>query len=293
MPSIAAIRILSAVLTVGLFCAGCAHPTYSPYGYGAGPMYGPNYGPTYPAPSYMGPGVGPTYVPQTLSPSSGSPTPLTNPSGNNNPLNLRTNPSSPSDTDAPSFNPNPPNTGNKLVPPGQDPDLDLLNNSKPGASLPAGNINTAKLPAFERGGLAAAAPPVVADIVQTGAAAEPDPFEAPSRLPTDPAANPMGEAVPENSPYQYDGQDYKWLKGVLDYDPLTKTWSIIYSLTPNPKDKHGGSFVLGAHPDLGALQTGDIVLLEGVIDPLAKDSTGRPIYTVTKVTGPLAGPDAR
>jgi hypothetical protein len=107
-------------------------------------------------------------------------------------------------------------------------------------------------------------------------------------LPTELDANPMNTATPETTPYQYDGQTYKWLKGVVDYDALTKTWSIIYNLTPDMTDKYGGSFILSAHPDLASFQSGEVVLIEGVIDPRAKDPTGRPIYTVTKVTGPFS-----
>lgn len=283
MRSIPTVRCCLAVLWTGLCCVGCAHPTYSPYGPGYG--YGPSYGPTYPAPQYMGPSTGPTYVPQGT-PSTGSPTPITNPPSNNNPLNLRS-PSTPPSNDAPMFNPNP-NTG--TVPPGRDP-LDDLNSANPGASLSLPNSNTAKLPVFERGGLAATAPPVVADVVKTVSGSDTDPFfEAPSRLPVETNASPMGVTEPDRSPYQYDGQSYKWLKGAVDYDDKTQTWSIIYDLTPDPSDKYGGSFTITAHPDLANFQIGDIALLEGTIDPKQLDPTGRPIYTVTKVTGPLTPP---
>lgn len=234
----------------------------------------------------MGPSTGPTYVPQST-PSSGSPTPINSPpaSNNSNPLNLR--PSTPPSNDAPLFNPNP-NTG--TVPPGRDP-LDDLNNANPGASLPQGSSNMAKLPVYEQGGLAAAAPPVVADVVQTVSGKEADPFfETPARLPLETNASPMGTSAPDREPYQYDGQAYKWLKGAVDYDDKTQTWSIIYDLTPDPSDKYGGSFVITAHPDLGNFQIGDIALLEGTIDPKQLDATGRPTYNITKVTGPLTPP---
>lgn len=290
MPMHTTSRLAGAALFGALLCVGCAHPTYSPYGYGGyggyGPTYAPGYAPSYAQPQYLGPSNGPTYVPQST-PSAGSPTPLSKPPTTNSPLNLRPNPTSPSDTDAPSFNPNPPGS-NRPVPNPRDP-LDELNGSNPGASaaLPRSAPTTAQLPTFERGGLAAAAPPVVADIVQTSGGAEPDPFEAPSRLPTDLDANPMGPPAEENALYQYDGQTYKWLKGTVDYDALSRTWSLIYNLKPEISDRYGGSFTLSAHPDLAAFQSGDVVLIEGLVDPKAKDATGRPIYTITKVTGPL------
>lgn len=276
------------VLLLGLCFAGCAHTTYSPYGpgYGSGYGYGPSYGPSYMAPQYLGPGTGPTYVPQST-PSSGSPTPITSPPANNsNPLNLRTPSNPPPTNDAPLFNPNPPGG---TVPPGRDA-LDDLNNANPGASLPQENSNVAKLPVYERGGLAAAAPPVVAE-VQTVSGNKEDPFfEAPSRLPAELDASPMGTSEPDRSPYQYDGQAYKWLQGAVDYDDKTQTWSIIYDLTPDPTDKYGGSFVITPHPDLGNFQIGDIALLEGTIDTTQKDPSGRLIYDVKKVTGPLTPP---
>lgn len=276
-------RCFMAVLWTGLCCAGCAHPTYSPYGYGNG--YGPSYGPTYPAPQYMGPGVGPTYTPQSVPPTTGSPTPLTNPPTNRDPIQWKQPATSPSN-DAPLFN-NDPNKG--TVPPGRDP-LDDLNNANPGASLPQGNMNTAKLPVYEKGGLAAAAPPVIADVVQTvgGTAADPF-FEAPSRLPPTTDATPMNT----ESMYGHDGQSHKWLKGAVDYDDKTQTWSIVYDLNPPASDKFGGSLVITPHVDLGNLQIGDFALLEGTIDPKDRDANGRQIYTVTKVTGPLAPANAK
>ncbi|MDP1798672.1 MAG: hypothetical protein Q8K78_14355 [Planctomycetaceae bacterium] len=283
MRSIPTVQCFLAVLTVGLCGVGCAHRTYSPYGYGN--PYGPSYAPAYAAPQYIGPGTGPTYVPQNVPQSSGSPTPITNPPTNNNPPNWRT-PTNPPSNDAPPFI----NDPNKTVPPGRDP-IDELNNAAPGASLPTTNTNTAKLPVYERGGLADAAPPVIADIVQPVAGTEADPFfETPSRLPANPEATPMGVPEPDRTPYQYDGQSYKWLKGTVDYDDKTQTWSIIYNLTPDASDKYGGSFVISPHPDLASFQIGDIALLEGVIDPKQLDASGKPIYTITKVTGPLLPP---
>lgn len=263
-----------------LTLVGCHHYGYQPYGYGYGPTYAPQ-------PQYYGPSggypAGGTYVPQTITPA--SPTPIT-PTPNSGTSPTPTwRPNTTNENNAPTFNRNPDDPGR--VPPARDLGDDFPGN--PGASrAPTTNNATAGLPTFERGGLAAAAPPAVtAEIVPSGnRVVSEDPFGAtsPARLPTDLDSQPMppNAAKPLN-PYEFDRQGYKWLRGVIDYDDLTQTWSIVYNLTPDATDPYAGSLIVSPHPDLGQLQRGDIVLLEGRIDQKLKDRTGKPIYTITKV----------
>lgn len=262
-----------------LVVTGCHPYGYQPYGYGNGYGYGPTYAPQ---PQYYSPGGGSPsngiYVPQTISPA--SPTPITPTPSSPTPT---WRPGTTNDNSAPTFNPNPDAGGR--VPPARDPGDDFPGN--PGASLTptTGNV-TASLPTFERGGLAAAAPPALtAEIVPSGnKVVSNDPFESPARLPTDLDSQPMPPAAAKPlNPYEFDRQGYKWLRGVIDYDELSETWSIVYNLTPDATDPYAGSLIVSPHPDLGKLARGDIVLLEGRIDDKLKDRSGKPIYTITKV----------
>lgn len=101
-----------------------------------------------------------------------------------------------------------------------------------------------------------------------------------------PGSNPPTKAAsPTPSPYDYDDKTYSWLRGKVDYDEVSKTWVIIYSL--DPKDKYGGSFTLANDEKLKKLRNDDVFLVEGKIDSTAKDSRGKPIYRIDTLFGPL------
>jgi len=90
------------------------------------------------------------------------------------------------------------------------------------------------------------------------------------------------------SPYDHDARGYRWLRGKLDYDALSQTWSIIYSLNPGRDDRYGGSFTLGSHPDFRRFASGDVVLIEGQVDDATRNpSNGKPVYRPSKLFGPL------
>lgn len=271
-----------------LALTGCYHYPYNPY-HGYGPTYAPQYGaPAQPGP-YLSPG-GPTYIPQNITPgpgSSGAPTLLTPTPGSPTPNWKPPQPSGTgtggSGSDAPTYQPNP----NREVPPGQDVD-DFFKNSAPSGAAKPGNQKTSQLPVFSNSSLAASAPPAVMRVLPAAAQQSEDPFAEPGRLPAnDSSALPMN--TPSLNPYSFDGQAYTWVRGIVDFDDTTRTWSIVYNLTPDAADAYSGSFVLTAHPDLGTLQRGDVALLEGRIDPKQRDRTGKPLYAVTKVT-PLQAP---
>jgi len=238
-----------AALGIGVvMLAGCyMHRPYGPGYYNAGPMYGP----TYSAPQYMQPTPGPVYTPQNnLGPTLNSPTPINpsqgtptwRPDPNNSGLG----------NDAPPFKPN-----NGVVPDPLDPDF----------SAPPGAANVPRATPIS---------PVAGTAPAMFPGNDPDPFESP--VPVQPLLKPAGGSIP----YSYDGDQYTFVKGIVDYDAASQTWSIIYDL--QPKDRFGGSFIFAPHPQLQTLKPGDLVLAKGRVDPGRTDARGKPLYEVGTLT---------
>jgi hypothetical protein len=243
--------------TVGLgvvMLAGCHMSPYGPGYYNAGPMYGP----TYSAPQqYMAPGPGPVYTPQNLGPTPvgpnlGSPTPISPSSPSQGTPTWRPDPNN-GLNDAPPYKPN-----NGVVPEPFDPDF----------SAPPGAASVPR---------AVPVSPVAGTAPQIFPGNDPDPFETPAQ----PLLKPAGSSS-SSTPYSYDGDNYTFVKGIVDYDAASQTWSIIYDL--HPKDKFGGSFIFAAHPQLQTLKRGDLVLAKGRVDPGRTDSRGKPLYEVGTLT---------
>lgn len=302
-----------ASVTLGLalsLLSGC----YSHYGYqgqtGGGPGYygQPNYGqPMYQGPGYPGGpmlngpqgqplGNGGTYTPGMTTPGS-SPTPLGNPPStydNSGPSIRFENPNN----NAPEFNATP-GTGRGAVPePG-----DELNNNSPGATKPSLTPTTSATQpddlatpfgeSSNTGGVGTGS-----DIQPANGTKEEDPF---FEMPTQP--RPLGASATSGaSPIQrvsYEepqpaklnpfGRDLKhanptWLRGVIDYDPKQKTWSILYSSNPDARDSNGGCITLANHPGLAKCRLGEVVLAEGAIDATQTDARGKPLYVLDNIT---------
>ena len=100
--------------------------------------------------------------------------------------------------------------------------------------------------------------------------------------------NENTQSVPnEVSPFDYDRKNYSWLRGVVDFDEQNKTWHLMYSQMPEPKDVYGGDIALIDHPDLAHLRDSDVVLVEGAIDANVPDRLGKASYRIKKLVGPL------
>lgn len=95
-----------------------------------------------------------------------------------------------------------------------------------------------------------------------------------------------GKSPAGPNPYDYDKQNYTWLRGTIDFDKTTRTWQIMYSL--NPQDKFGGTLTLADSPQFEQkkLRDNDVVLVEGRLDS-ATDGAGKPRYRIRKLFGPL------
>ena len=302
-----------ASVTLGLalsLLSGC----YSHYGYqgqtGGGPGYygQPNYGqPMYQGPGYPGGpmlngpqgqplGNGGTYTPGMTTPGS-SPTPLGNPPStydNSGPSIRFENPNN----NAPEFNATP-GTGRGAVPePG-----DELNNNSPGATKPSltpttsatqpDDLATPFVESSNTGGVGTGS-----DIQPANGTKEEDPF---FEMPTQP--RPLGASAtsgastiqrvsyeePQPAKLNPFGRDLKhanptWLRGVIDYDPKQKTWSILYSSNPDARDSNGGCITLANHPGLAKCRLGEVVLAEGAIDATQTDARGKPLYVLDNIT---------
>lgn len=90
-------------------------------------------------------------------------------------------------------------------------------------------------------------------------------------------ARVAGTDIPQE--YGFDAADYRWLRGMLRYDPASRGYRVIYSLAGN--DSFGGSLSLNvSEAQLNGLSDGDPVDIHGHIDTSAVDGRGRPIYHV-------------
>lgn len=106
-----------------------------------------------------------------------------------------------------------------------------------------------------------------------GSFAEPVPYTAVSTTRT--LATNNGNSP---NPYDYDRKNYDWLRGVVDFDERSRTWNLIYDLTPEADDEFGGSITLVDDPQLNVLRNEDVILVEGQIDETQRDELGKPKY---------------
>lgn len=125
----------------------------------------------------------------------------------------------------------------------------------------------------------------VSSIEPNGPAADSEQFTSPITLQTAAQTRVLSEQAgsPEGArpnPYGYDQRNYRWLRGVVDYEKEDGSWNIIYSLRPDPQDEFGGSLRLVGNEQLAGLSNDDVVLVEGHIDPDQADSFGKPQYRV-------------
>ncbi len=283
--------------------AGC----YSPYGYQGqygGPGYygqpayqtpgGPGYpgGPAYPGLPGQPLGNGGTYAPGT-SPGT-SPTPLNPPSTYDSGSGI--NWQDPKNN-APGFDPNNPGTGRGSVP---DPGDDLRNsNPNPGASKPtltptSGTSQDELTTPFNQTGNSSGGSIGVPE-QPAQLTTEPDPFfEPPQQLKSSTTSGAskiqtVSYEPPQATKLNPYGRDTKhanptWLRGVVDYDQKQRTWSILYSTTPDSRDSNGGVLTLANHPNLAKCRLGEVVLAEGAIDASQTDARGKPIYVLDNIT---------
>lgn len=105
--------------------------------------------------------------------------------------------------------------------------------------------------------------------------------------PIDPNASPISfqrDVTAVDPRYGYDPDGHDWLQGIVSFDPQDRCWSIVYSLNPDPADPYAGYLTLAQDPRFEVLRDGDVVRVEGQVDPVARDQTGRAVYLVSQLS---------
>ncbi|MEX0715050.1 MAG: hypothetical protein WD066_00605 [Planctomycetaceae bacterium] len=94
----------------------------------------------------------------------------------------------------------------------------------------------------------------------------------------------------ELNPFGHDEIGYTWLKGQIDYDNLTDTWHIIYSV--KGEDEFGGAMLLSTIPDGVELEDSSIVFVQGSIDRTRPDENGKATYRADSINRLRPSPQA-
>jgi|GEM_PF-2448754 len=119
-------------------------------------------------------------------------------------------------------------------------------------------------------------------LVKSGRFMPPAEFQAASfELPA--GSSNQNSSANSPSPFSYDKQQFRWLRGIVEYDEQEKSWNITYNATPDKTDKFGGNIVLLDQGRLNRFTNGDVVLIDGHIDGSQQDKMGKPCFRVSKV----------
>ncbi len=285
------IRFICTVLLLVVTTSGCFFHQGYPNGYYApgpsvvpqGPSTGFPSGPFYqPGGAYPYPTNGSApYVPGT---SPGGPT--LSPPGNSGGSPTYDN-SSGSSGGGPVFNPETPAT-DKVPLPGDDPGFNR-EGAKPSLKPTTSAVEPQDHPTVvQQESRRRARPNVEANVNLPEAD---DPFEAPDVRPVSATGvtdddvqfadsqQPVTRNTPK--PYAHD-PEWNWIQGIVDYDPESKTWMIMYDDTPDKADQLGGVMTLVDHPALSKLRSGDAVRIEGSVDETVGDSRNFPVFRIAK-----------
>ncbi|WP_437201090.1 hypothetical protein [Planctomicrobium sp. SH664] len=113
--------------------------------------------------------------------------------------------------------------------------------------------------------------------------AEADPFSAaPGRLEPEGAAPIFAHKIPAQELEPFGRHpEMTWVRGIVSKEPQDGTWGIVYDETPDSEDKLAGHVALAPSPELDKLKNGDIVEIQGRIDPVMHDRLGKPVYVVS------------
>ena len=95
-----------------------------------------------------------------------------------------------------------------------------------------------------------------------------------------------GSVVPASAvadKYGYDAESYKWLKGVIEFNPKLQIWHLTYSQNPDDNDQFGGEVTLKNTAHFKYLRNGEAVRVEGQFDSQQVDRLGKPVYEVARI----------
>lgn len=97
-------------------------------------------------------------------------------------------------------------------------------------------------------------------------------------------ARPVSGAIETRVPLEYgfDTAEYRWLRGLLRFDPSDESWHIVYSA--EARDRYAGVLRLSVSPDaLHGLQDGDPIDVRGHVENADTSSGPVPVYRVTDI----------
>lgn len=87
----------------------------------------------------------------------------------------------------------------------------------------------------------------------------------------------------DHGEYGFDTNDYRWLRGVLRYDPSGNDWAVTYSLAA--RDRFGGTLSLALSAEqLNGLNEGDNIDVIGYVDDSIQGQRGQAIYRVNSIS---------
>lgn len=96
-------------------------------------------------------------------------------------------------------------------------------------------------------------------------------------------ANQQAEPVQVSNKKFANHPRFEWVQGLVEYDDPSSTWVIMYNDNPRASDVYGGELTLADDPALARMQSGDVVRIYGTLDPVERDSRGKPLYQATRI----------
>ena len=98
-----------------------------------------------------------------------------------------------------------------------------------------------------------------------------------------PLADTQLAAVEAPNPFGYDRQEYRWLRGIAQFDDEDGSWHVMYNTTPDETDEFGGDITLVPDAGLRGLPRDGVVLVQGRVDYDSRDAYGKPRYRVEQL----------
>jgi hypothetical protein len=141
---------------------------------------------------------------------------------------------------------------------------------------------TASSPNWDTPGAAASPSPTPSGTSPFGDTAED--FHEPIPAGTEPISFERDVTSLTRLPYGYDPAQHQWVQGVVSYDARQQAWGIVYNINPDPADPHAGYLTLGDDPRLASLKDGDVIRVDGEVDPSRPDMYNRATYEVSRIT---------
>jgi len=87
---------------------------------------------------------------------------------------------------------------------------------------------------------------------------------------------------PSDAGFAHDPQ-YRWFQGVAEFDAESKTWHLLYDLSPDVHDQLGGEFQLSENVRMDPAFSGRLIRVSGEFDTRRLDQLNKPVYAVQRI----------